>query len=385
MDSRKYRFRVLSPLHVGSGEILLQATDFVPVGKEIFVLDQVPFFKEMSARGISTSFVRELSDRGKNFELETFLRRYGLLQVDFLKGVSRYRLEASGSPREIRAFVKSMGKPYIPGSSVKGAIRVGMLYKLLKELGKDFLRRELWEPLERKINRLHSLPHDRKQRERRRLRQNIGRFVDRLLWAFHLREDRENPRTDLLRCLRILDSPPLDLTSLFAVPVRVWKPSGKGSVTTWVEALKPGTTFTLTVEVDRELLSFLKKENRSIKFPSANVEIPFEFYEKLFEEPLLPAVQMANDLLREEKRRLPDKWLQFGEKEPNFRFGWGQGLLSTTVFLLLPEDLRKRLRNELFVDKGDADAPLTRKVSAERLLGFCHVVRLRPQKMSEND
>ena len=384
IEKRRYRFRVLSPLHIGSGEIFLPAIDFVSLEKQIFVLDQVSLFKEMSARGISFSFIREFSNRGRKFELGVFLKRYGLFHVDFLKRVSRYRLEVSGSPREIHAFIKSMGRPYIPGSSVKGAIRVGMLYQILKGLGQDFLRRELWEPLERKIDGLKTLSGDKRKRERKRLRQRIGYFIDRFLWAFRLKEDKDNPHTDLLRCLKVSDSPPLDLASLSVTSVQVKKLNGQGSVATWVEVLKPGTTFTLTVEIDRELLNLFKKDNPSIKFSSGKTGISFKFdelYERLFEEPLSPAVQMVNDLLQEERQRLPEKWFQFGERQPNFRFGWGQGLLSTTVFLLLPSNLRKKLRNELFKDEGNAEAPLTRKISTEGLFGFCHVVRLQPKKM----
>ncbi len=383
IEKRHYRFKVLSPLHIGSGEVLLPATDFVPTPQAIFVLDQPSFLKEISRRGIASSHARELGNRGRNFDLPAFLRRHGLLTEDFLQSVSSYRLAGEGPIREIRAFIKSMNHPYVPGSSVKGAIRVGMLYRLLKNLGTDLLSEQLWTPVERALERLGRLHGSEKKRQRKKLRQTIGRFVDQLLCAFRLKEDRNNPRTDLLRCLRVLDSAPLDLSSLSVVAVEVRKLNGHRGLTTWVEALKPGTTFMLTIEVDWDLLGLFGKENPELKLPFGREKIPFSRYKKLFKEPLSPAVQLTQDLLEEESQRLPERWIKIEGGKPNFRLGWGQGLLSTTVLLLLPPELRTEVRNELFADRGNAQAPLTRKVSQERLMGFCQVGRVVSRKGKE--
>lgn len=372
VEKRHYQITVLTPLHIGDGEILRSATDFVSTDEEVFVLDHSSFLRELSRRGIAHSLVQELGIHGVNFNLSTFLRRHNLLKRDFLGGVSRYSLRVKGSPSEIRTFIKTLGRPYLPGSSIKGAIRIGMLYRLLKHLGGDFLKKFLYDRIERELDRLQCLSGSERREKRNKLRQRMGKFVDELLCIFRLKDDSQDPRTDILRCLRVNDSAPLDHSALSVVGIRVQKLNGQSSVTTWVEAIKPGRHFTITVEVDRELLDFFKKENPVVRLSSGG-KIPFSLYERLFSEPFRPAVKLTRDFIEEEAQRVSQRWLPFRGRKPNFRLGWGQGLLTTTIFLLLPGDLRKRVRNELFKDEGAAEAPLTRKVSEEGLMGFCEV------------
>lgn len=372
IERRDYQLKVISPLHIGSGETLLQATDFVILDQRVFVFDQPSFLQELSRRGIITSYAKELGNRRRTFNLGDFLRKHNLLKEDFLKTVSRYQIPARGSPREIRAFIKTLGRPFVPGSSVKGALRVGMLYRLLKELGEPFLKEYVWKGIEEEIGQLSRLSGQDRRKKRNQLRRKLGQFVDDLLRLFRLKGDSRDPRTDLLRCVKVCDSSPLDPSRLAVTKVQVSKLKGESSTSLWVEALIPKTAFRIIIEVDHDLLQFFARENTKVKLPVRDVEVPFELYQRFFSEPFSPAVSLVKDLIEEEKVRLPESWLRFTEPV-NFRLGWGQGLLSAALFLLLPQDLRKRLRNELFKDEGAAEAPLTRKVSNSGLMGFCQV------------
>ena len=77
--------------------------------------------------------------------------------------------------------------------------------------------------------------------------------------------------------------------------------------------------------------------------------------------------EFSSDLLIEEQKsfdRHPvlKKWYEASLSKEIFRLGWGGGLLSKSIFLLLPEDLRKLIRNNLRHDRGEALAPKSRRM-----------------------
>lgn len=92
---------------------------------------------------------------------------------------------------------------------------------------------------------------------------------------------------------------------------------------------------------------------------------------------------MTSDLLREEESFFSQKLklkniLNFGNETPNFRLGWGMGLLGTSVAMLLPAETKQDLRNILFTDRGDSPAPKSRRIitsnhSSYAILGWCVV------------
>ena len=88
---------------------------------------------------------------------------------------------------------------------------------------------------------------------------------------------------------------------------------------------------------------------------------------------------MTEDLYNQEREffrsgMLPPEALEF-DRMPNFRIGWGTGLLGTSVDSLLPEKIRQHLRNTLFTERGDTPAPksrrlIVRKQEEEKGLGW---------------
>lgn len=84
-------------------------------------------------KGLSGDFQQYMTDYRKSAPyLDTWLRQHGYSDADYIRW-EQYSLEAGDAfenerPKEIQAFVKdAYGKPYIPGSSIKGMLRTALI------------------------------------------------------------------------------------------------------------------------------------------------------------------------------------------------------------------------------------------------------------------
>ncbi|KXT69128.1 CRISPR-associated protein, Csm5 family [Streptococcus cristatus] len=143
MKTRYRKFKLvlwtLGPVHIGSGE-LRTAREYILEGDEYYFPDMTLLYNELIERGIAEKFQEFLVDpNNKTNRISDFLAMHGLANHDF----GGYRLKATGlekpkgkhatrnqettDPGEINGvhqFMRdSYGRPYVPGSSLKGAIR----------------------------------------------------------------------------------------------------------------------------------------------------------------------------------------------------------------------------------------------------------------------
>lgn len=111
---------VLTPVHVGSGVKLAEGIDFVKDEYSVQIVAQSELMK----------FLEDNPD-----ELEKFIKGgYKLSSLDRIPEGRRYNISI-GKTSEIYEFERNgNGKPYIPGSSIKGAIRTILLKKRFDEL-----------------------------------------------------------------------------------------------------------------------------------------------------------------------------------------------------------------------------------------------------------
>lgn len=127
----KMSLTTLSPVFIGSGEELNKSM-YVYNNKEIMIIDERKLIKELlSRKGLYESFLNECSSGDLN--LTNFLERHlnGYKNMDIYKyKINSYSdIKTGGKLNNINSFIKSSnGKPYIPGSSIKGAIRTAIIY-----------------------------------------------------------------------------------------------------------------------------------------------------------------------------------------------------------------------------------------------------------------
>lgn len=121
---RRYKLTVLSPLHIGSGN-KISPIEYVIDGR-LYRIDMNSLFKD------------------KNFPIDEFIEKakdflyLGNFYPDTVKKHAKYSIEISNElkrnrrTKEVLEFIKSGGRVYIPGSSIKGAIRTAILYYAIK-------------------------------------------------------------------------------------------------------------------------------------------------------------------------------------------------------------------------------------------------------------
>ena len=169
----------LSPLHIGSGD-KYSNLDYIAQENKIHILDfdrilaQIPF---EAIDDLTNDITTNFRNNRWSGNVEEFLNEYNITWQDCVD--KSYELIGAIGQNEINKFIKTGEQIYIPGSSLKGAIRTAILFKILKE---------------------HP---DKKQRIERGL---VNYFNDREIKKLIQSEDRPDGKLDLLRALIISDS-----------------------------------------------------------------------------------------------------------------------------------------------------------------------------------
>lgn len=217
-----YRVAVslISPLHIGTGRVLLRDYDFRTVGARTWVLNQDAILADAYDR----------AGPGDRWNLLALPPGQLVREGELREGSPfvRYALEGTTTVDQVREQIKDVyGRPYLPGSSLKGALRTVLM--------SHAVRSGRWKP-------------------------DLNALGDRREWAGQPWERAvfgPDPNRDLMRALRVADSDPLPLSPspLMLLNAQVFTADGKPGSPIVVEALKPDTVFHTTLTVDEFLFS----------------------------------------------------------------------------------------------------------------------------------
>ncbi|NLV49921.1 MAG: type III-A CRISPR-associated RAMP protein Csm5 [Clostridiales bacterium] len=149
-DKKRYymRLKVLTPVHIGSGETLSKLEySYNRFNRLLSVLDGTKFFCELQKRRRLEAyavFVEKVSLNNANASVYNWLReQFGPKPADeIIRQSAKYeiRLDVAGNKgfNDLRCHIKSIDRPYVPGSSIKGMIRTALLFKYLYENINEF-------------------------------------------------------------------------------------------------------------------------------------------------------------------------------------------------------------------------------------------------------
>jgi CRISPR-associated protein Csm5 len=213
------RVTVLSPLHIGTGSILLRGYDFVTSGERTWVLDQAAILAaEYDAHAGVVDWRRLGRPPGE------------LVQAADLREGSacvRYSLTGTMTVDQVREQIKDpFGRCYLPGSSLKGALRSALF--------SHAVRSGAYRP-------------------------DVRRLGERREWAGQPWEREvfgRDPNHDLLRALVVADSDPLPTapSPLMLLNAQVFAAGPPGSPIV-VEAIRQDTVLETTLRLDEYLFS----------------------------------------------------------------------------------------------------------------------------------
>lgn len=128
--------RILTPVHIGNGQDLSPLTDYYLTNGKIHLLDQEKFSELIYHCGEVENFIRSVeavTDQSKEYLIKSFTKNHLKLDLDTLPVKSSLASYGVQNPLVINECIKTDEKPYLPGSSLKGAIRSSLLFNWLTQ------------------------------------------------------------------------------------------------------------------------------------------------------------------------------------------------------------------------------------------------------------
>lgn len=357
-EKKKVRLTARSPIHIGSVEQKLTPFEYIHQGQFVYQISDEKLSLFLKEKNLIDAYLAAVDREGHRFRLLEFLNANKITltesELKEISGGRRTRLLGSGL-QDYRPFIRDgFGKPYIPGTSIKGVIRTAILYNLLfnyKTRDPEGFKREIVEPI------------DSTEAFKFKKKKNPFEWIQKKwLENFNLSNKSKSPNTDWLRMIHISDAHSVNLKETILIPVNILKKEPNGwryktedsgqKTTIWVEAIPEATSFEFDIVWDKKLLKDFRAENSNQYLPPS------------IDEVLLNIQKWANDIIKFEKEFAKghpfEEW--YNTNTSNFRIGFGSGMISTTIGMLLPDDLRKKIRNLAGKNKGNEVAPKSRRV-----------------------
>ena len=245
----------IGPVHIGSGtEISKKECLYDTQNKKIYVMDEKKMFTRILALGIQESFERYLMD-SKQTDLFDFINENNIppeeyeswaayvLDDDSAANIKNARSKGGGSDN-VRAFMKdAYGCPYIPGSSLKGALRTIIQGCLLND----------------DISAFNNYRNDIETAEfkgrTRYLSKTEKGIAQKLFYTLNRPDVRpNNALNDCFNGLRISDSEPLSVSDIILCRKTDHSVDGEDKpLPIKRECLRPGTRIKFAVEIDERL------------------------------------------------------------------------------------------------------------------------------------
>jgi len=420
----EFRLRTLSPVHIGSGKeiepfdyVVQKGTysrvDLDAFAERLYELDaeapeqlsmwitetseEIEELDSQPRRTRSRDVNQQLSDLRRQFNLDHFARKIldkpelaaSLSQDD---GLVHYRCPISTDRTySMKEQIKTADRQlYIPGSSLKGALRTALAFLVLTEADEPFKRMVLNGVSGTDIGGLGGIPDEvHRLREARRFRDierrkgQVGAEIEKAVFrcgAENVRGKTTSYRDihfDLMRSISISDTydPSASLAVLqtytFLRQVDRRNPEAAPRLTPQVpillESLAPNSTFRIRINTE---MGFIQRAAEAVR-QGEWVELPDRF-QRLFGIPLeqlrdlnddelngraigrllLACQRFADAVIAEERRwaeqftrketgRLLDFYGDLENRDSSYvpvRLGWGSHFMSTTLLLALRDD-----------------------------------------------
>lgn len=313
----EYELSVISPLHIGDGHKLDPYELDVHDGTvRIMNLDKL-----MAQPGVSPDELVAYIQGGRN--LFEYSRSKGFLDRD----VEAYSLSTSAEMiPSLLTTIKTKGLPYIPGSSIKGAIRTCLFWWLLKN------NSELRDRVKGYLS--HILTRRKKPR-----RERVDGEIIKLAFG-------RDPHHDILRTLQISDSDTAAISEVRAEHVQVLTlPKFRRKYDLYLEIFKSATVLQCSIKWDDYLLTghvarelgFSGKAGLARDFPSMCNEFATTVAEH--ELKILGGVKDEGaEKMRAFYTRLLDG-LKKADEKFFLNLGWGGGWITKTPGILFKEQL----------------------------------------------
>jgi CRISPR-associated protein Csm5 len=388
------RIRLTSPLlHIGGAVQQLYPFEYVATSNRVYLPNQDALAKALKQRGRLQDYLQKIADRE---DITPLLRQVFGDDWQTVKdeaGKPIFPKETSSRRwtdqplSQIRPMIRSgLGQPYIPGSSIKGAIRTAIAYYLLKHADRYNV------PPTQKISEIEQkLRNSMGNLKREAKKVDNPLFMDSLFTHFdlanskhpvHLSSYKPGPNTDFMRAVQISDTEAIleeqiergkrkslrNAPVLAEVIVSSRFPSGQAKYRSPIYAeMLCNVRTNFTISLDTEMLSWFH-HTQGMQIPFHSIQEILEICQEFAQEQWDFEHDYWNEI--ENNSNANGKNLDFSEirhfYEPeespySLRMGWASGMLGTTINTLLPDDLRAMIRDTCGIKAPNFEAPKSRR------------------------
>ena len=338
------KIKILTPVYIGSGYTVGKREYIHDKSKNLVsFLDLEKLFKGILDNGLYSEYEKYFTasnkNREMNVELKQFLERAGIGEDKYSEWITYSEYMGSSNLRlqnthEIQTFIKdAYGNPYIPGSSLKGAIRTILESNYIRKKYNEFdrSRAEVKKEEMKGKTRYMSVPQNH-------LKEKV----------FHrqITDEKvklENMQNDIMRGIIVGDSLPIDKNSLcICQKIDLSTKGNKKSLNVLRECLKPGTVVTVPLTIDSKIMRNMYGK----KFDLEDIKADINMFYKNYKDEFVCKFRNA-PMIKDEKNA--------------FYLGGGSGYVSKTVThsLFNEENATKvvsKILNEVFTQKSKPSA-----------------------------
>ncbi|MEN8446878.1 MAG: type III-A CRISPR-associated RAMP protein Csm5 [Cyanobacteria bacterium J06555_13] len=377
-------------LHIGAAVSELSPFEYVNAGRFVYLPRADALARALKARGALNDYIWHVehrepiggllknalgdewwqaTDAGGRDLFPTHLR-----SLNWVKDITKLR------PMIRNGF----GHHYIPGSSIKGAMRTAIAYHLLKHGSQYNL------PKAQRVSQIEERLQKSMGTLRRKSRfADDPLFMDALFSEYDLYyqnrkiKSRQGPNTDIMRAVQVSDSEPLieqriqpenrrpyfrnlSIVSEVVVSSRFADYRAKHRSAIYAEMeLDVDTQFTLSI--DHDMLSWFRhKQGMKIPFNSVEklLKICQEFAQDQWDFEHDYWAEIKNNS-QERRRALDFDYIRdFYEPERcpyGLRMGWASGFMGTTINMLMPDQTAAQIRDTCGIKAPGFEAPKSRR------------------------
>jgi CRISPR-associated protein Csm5 len=255
------RLQLLAPVFIGCGRELTKKEWILSENNSAIIPETHKLYEYAVRKGLKEEFEYFIL-KDINTDLKGFFDKYShkISTPDlapFSYSLTMGRAYQSGKkdekPAGIQQFIKDAeGLPYIPGSSVKGAIRTVLLAQEIKKGGFDRFAQEIKRVLEEYKKGFINT------KEAKKALGKIAKDMEKQAFFKLKYSDKNDVVNDIFRGLRIADSAPLSSENLMLCQkIDASTTKGKANaINTLRECLKPGTEAIFSVSIDTDMFNY---------------------------------------------------------------------------------------------------------------------------------
>lgn len=347
----KVTIKTLTPVHVGSGRKLIKNIDFVYFSnlhnKPLVVLDETKIYHNIVKDAHFEVWVNNIENPKQ--DLLPFLTKIkpNLKPEEIATRITH--IQGSLDKTEMHEQMHTaLNKPYIPGSSLKGAIRTALLSELIHKQP-DFVQKGS------------------------KIKNNLNRFYDKLLikhyFADNAEKDQQNK--DFLRFLQVGDIAfeRTEVVRVLTYNLRGEEWEQRNELAQWTECIPRGNTSTFRIQLWKDTILKHKKASVQEKIRAYTgkghtvitdvptfvkninahtkklLESEKNFITKQYDDNLYDYQEQIKELLLDVNQCKPNECVLRVGKHTGFLFmtgGWQEKVLDKTVFSELKIDARPK-------------------------------------------